>query len=293
MRRPRILALVLLLAVAGVAAAVAARHFRSGSPATGGSGTAAAVVTVTTLPSTTTASGSSSSQAAGASAGASASAGAGAAASAGASVSRAAAKFPRAGHLTGNSVVVRGTPSPQGKAIKVLHYFRSDYRVQEILAVGKRIGADHQVWYRISVPMRPNGTYGWIPAGSVKLRATVARIVVNIKRRTLDVYRHGNHVVHATVAVGAPGRGTPRGYFYVTARFVPYHDPFLGVFGLETSAYSHLTEWPGGGVVGIHGTNMPWLLGKAVSHGCVRVSNATAKALKRYVPVGTPIQIKE
>jgi lipoprotein-anchoring transpeptidase ErfK/SrfK len=97
-------------------------------------------------------------------------------------------------------------------------------------------------------------------------------------------------LLHAKVAVGAPGRETPLGEFYVTARFVP-DDPFLGSYALETSAYSRLTEWPGGGKVGIHGTSKPWLLGKAVSHGCVRVSNQTALALRRLAPVGTPISI--
>jgi lipoprotein-anchoring transpeptidase ErfK/SrfK len=64
------------------------------------------------------------------------------------------------------------------------------------------------------------------------------------------------------------------------------------VFAVETSAYSRLTEWPGGGVVGIHGTNTPWLIGQAVSHGCVRVENGTAKELRRYAPLGTPILIR-
>ena len=44
-------------------------------------------------------------------------------------------------------------------------------------------------------------------------------------------------------------------------------------------------------VVGIHGTNLPWLLGQAVSHGCVRVSNAVATRLRRLAPLGTPIDI--
>ena len=73
--------------------------------------------------------------------------------------------------------------------------------------------------------------------------------------------------------------------------FVPYQDPFLGVFAVETSAYSRLTEWPGGGKVGIHGTSRPDLLGQAVSHGCIRVANATAEALKRFAPLGTPITV--
>jgi L,D-transpeptidase catalytic domain len=201
-------------------------------------------------------------------------------------------RFPAAGGLLVHSVVVRRTPSLHGRAIKVLRDFRPDFRPQEILAVGKKAGTDHEVWYRINVPMRPNGTFGWIPAATVELSPTVSQIVVHVGSRTIDIYRRGKHVWHGAVAVGAPGMETPLGHFYVTARFVPYHDPFLGVFAVETSAYSRLSEWPGGGVVGIHGTDMPWLLGQAVSHGCVRVANTTARALRRYVPLGSPIEIK-
>jgi lipoprotein-anchoring transpeptidase ErfK/SrfK len=201
--------------------------------------------------------------------------------------------FPAAGELTVHSVAVRKKPNPSAPVVKVLHDFRPDFRPQEILAVRKTLGSNGQVWYRISVPMRPNGTYGWIPAATVSLSPTISQIVVNVGRRTIDIYRRGKHAWHGKVAVGAPGRETPLGHYYVAARFVPYHDPFLGVFAVETSAYSKLTEWPGGGVVGIHGTNLPQLLGKAVSHGCVRVSNRTAAALKRFAPLGTPIWIKK
>ena len=201
--------------------------------------------------------------------------------------------FPAAGELTVHSVPARKTPSPQGHVIKVIHAFRPDYRPQEMFAVRKAVGSDDQVWYRVSIPMRPNGTYGWIPANTVSLKPMHSQIVVNISRRTIDLYRFGKHKWHGKVAVGAPGRETPVGHYFVAARFVPYHDPFLGVFAVETSAYSKLTEWPGGGVVGIHGTNLPQLLGQAVSHGCVRVSNTTARRLKALAPLGTPIWIKK
>ena len=200
--------------------------------------------------------------------------------------------FPAAGPLRVDSVAVRRAPAPGAAVIKTMHQFRPDYRLQEILAVAARQGADGRPWYRISVPMRPNGTYGWVPAASVSLRPTVGRIVVHRTSRTIDVYRHGKLALHAFVAVGAPGMETPVGQYYVAARFVP-DDPFLGVFAVETSAYSRLTEWPGGGVVGIHGTSMPQLLGQAVSHGCVRVANSTAAALRRLAPLGTPISITD
>jgi lipoprotein-anchoring transpeptidase ErfK/SrfK len=200
--------------------------------------------------------------------------------------------FPAAGQFTVHAVPIHKTADTHSKVIKVLHDFRPDFRPQEILAVGKTVASDGTVWYRVSIPMRPNGTYGWIPANTVSLSPTAGQIVIDVNRRTIDLYWHGKHRYHAKVAVGAPGRETPLGHFFVAARFVPYHDPFLGVFAVETSAYSKLTEWPGGGVVGIHGTSEPQLIGMAVSHGCVRVVNSTAEQLKRYAPLGTPIWIK-
>jgi lipoprotein-anchoring transpeptidase ErfK/SrfK len=200
--------------------------------------------------------------------------------------------FPAAGEMVVHSVAVRKTPNPHASVIKVMKAFRPDFRPQEMFAVRKATGSDGEVWYRVSIPMRPNGTYGWIPAKTVSLKPTHSQIVINLRRRTIDLYRFGKHKWHGPVAIGAPGRETPVGHYFVATRFVPYHDPFLGVFAEETSAYSKLTEWPGGGVVGIHGTSLPQLLGKAVSHGCVRVSNTTARKLRTLAPLGTPIWIK-
>jgi lipoprotein-anchoring transpeptidase ErfK/SrfK len=199
--------------------------------------------------------------------------------------------FPAAGQLLVHSVAARVAPNPHARVIKVMHQFREDYRTQEILALKTTIGSDGKSWYQISIPMRPNGMKGWIPVHSVSVSPTVSQIVVNRSTRTIDIYWHGKHALHAIVAIGAPGMETPVGHYYVAARFVPFEDPFLGVFAVETSAYSKLTEWPGGGVVGIHGTSEPQLLGQAVSHGCVRVSNTTAAAMKKLAPLGTPITI--
>jgi len=199
--------------------------------------------------------------------------------------------FPAAGQLEISGVRVRARPDPQARVIGLMHYFRSDYRVQEILAVKSRVGSDGQTWYRISVPGRPNGRMGWIPAWSVQLKPTVAKVVVHRRSRRIDLYWHGRRVWRGLIAVGAPGMETPLGRYYATARFVPHGDKYLTVFAVETSGYSKLTEWPGGGVFGIHGTPEPWLLGKAVSHGCIRVSARTARKLRRYVPLGTPILI--
>jgi lipoprotein-anchoring transpeptidase ErfK/SrfK len=200
------------------------------------------------------------------------------------------ASYPAAGELVAMQLAVRSEPDPSAPVIRYLHQFRSDFRLQVVFALDQATGADGRTWFKVSLAMRPNGTVGWVPAGTVALRPMRSHIVVHRGLRTIDLFRGARRLLHAKVAVGAPGRETPLGEFFVTARFVP-DDSFLGVFALETSAYSRLTEWPGGGKVGIHGTSMPWLLGQAVSHGCVRVSNATARALERLAPVGTPISI--
>jgi hypothetical protein len=201
--------------------------------------------------------------------------------------------FPAAGPLEISGLRVRAQPDPEAPVIRLMHEFRRDYRRQEIFAVSSRVGSDGQPWYQISVPGRPNGRMGWIPASLVQLQPTVAKVEVHRRSRKIDLFWQGKRVWRAKIAVGAPGMETPLGLYYATARFVPHHDKYLSVFAVETSGYSKLTEWPGGGVFGIHGTPEPWLLGKAVSHGCIRVSNRTARKLRRYVPLGTPIYITQ
>ena len=73
---------------------------------------------------------------------------------------------------------------------------------------------------------------------------------------------------------------TPLGLFYVQVAYRPVGDPILGAWAFETSAYSRLSDWPGGGIVGMHGTNTPQLIGQAVSHGCVRMRNADIEYLR-------------
>jgi hypothetical protein len=177
--------------------------------------------------------------------------------------------------------------------IKPLMQFRDDYRNQVVYAVKVRVGADRRPRYEIGIPMRPSGTMGWIPARTTTVAPTVAEIDVHRQSPTIDLYWHGAHVWHGIVAIGAPGMETPLGHYFVPACFVPYNDPFLRVFGVETSGYSGLTQWPDGGWFGIHGTDMPQLLGEAVSHGCIRVSNLTATKLRRYAPLGTSIVITD
>ena len=119
------------------------------------------------------------------------------------------------------------------------------------------------------------------------------RIVVDVSKRTLTLYRSGRVVLRATVAVGAAATPTPTGRYYVNQRLVP--DSPNGPYGpaaIGVSAYSNvLTGWVQGGPIGIHGTNEPWSIGRAVSNGCIRLPNATLVRLFRLAVAGTPVTI--
>jgi lipoprotein-anchoring transpeptidase ErfK/SrfK len=149
------------------------------------------------------------------------------------------------------------------------------------------------VWYRLSLPGRPNGERGWVRSDTLDVQPVANRITVRLGARRIEVRRisNGKLLLQAIVAIGRPGTETPLGRdFYVRSGFVPT-DPFFGTYALETSAGSRLTEWPDHGIVGIHGTDRPQLLGQAVSHGCIRVDNTVANRLRRLAPPGTPIDI--
>ena len=189
------------------------------------------------------------------------------------------------------TVAVRSAPSRSASRVTVLKEFRSEYRPQFVLVTAERLDANGvPTWYRIVVPGRPNGRTGWIPAGAATIAKTGKVIVIDRSERRLELWQGDRRLLATTVAVGAPGMETPLGLFYVQWKFVPKAE-ILGAFAFETSAYSKLSDWPGGGIVGIHGTYWPWLLGKAVSHGCVRVHNRDILRLRGMVGVGTPIKI--
>jgi len=189
-------------------------------------------------------------------------------------------------------VAVRAAPRSDARRITVLRQFRRDYRPQVVLALSQRTDVESgtPTWYRISVPGRPNGRTGWIPAGAADLRPVDEFIHIDRGARTLELWSKGRLALKTRVAVGRPGMETPLGLFYVTWKVVP-RAPVLGKFAFETSAYSKLSEWPGGGIVAIHGTPEPQLLGQAVSHGCVRVANRDILRLRTRVGLGTPIRI--
>jgi lipoprotein-anchoring transpeptidase ErfK/SrfK len=149
-------------------------------------------------------------------------------------------------------------------------------------------------WYRVQLPVRPNGAKGYVRARDVELYTVETRIEVDISERRVVFYRRGKTVMTVTAAVGSPATPTPTGRFYVNQRLLS-NDPGgpFGPGGLGISAFSPvLTGWTQGGPIAIHGTNRPESIGQNVTNGCLRVPNRVLRRLFRATPAGTPVIIR-
>jgi lipoprotein-anchoring transpeptidase ErfK/SrfK len=159
---------------------------------------------------------------------------------------------------------------------------------------GERVDAScRPTAYRVQVAMRPNGVVGWVAPRAVMIGRVSTRIEVDLSERRLTLFRAGRTLLRAPVAIGSPATPTPTGRYYVNQRLVPA-DPG-GPFGpgaLGISAFSNvLTGWTQGGPIAIHGTNVPWSIGHAVSNGCLRLRNPVLRRVFRTAIVGTPVVI--
>ena len=149
-------------------------------------------------------------------------------------------------------------------------------------------------WVQVLLPIRPNGSRGWVREADVILTPTLFRITVELGEHRLRVYRDRSIVFEDTVAVGTPATPTPPGRFYIRALLkAPRPDTAYGPFAYALSGYSEVLQTFNGGDAefGIHGNDDASKLGTDASHGCVRMSNDGITALTAMLPLGTPVEI--
>jgi lipoprotein-anchoring transpeptidase ErfK/SrfK len=141
--------------------------------------------------------------------------------------------------------------------------------------------------------MRPNGRTGWVRQSALRPTHTVhTSLIVNRHTLRATLFDHGKKRFSARIGVGKASTPTPAGHFWIREKFRVKGNTIYGPRAMGTSAYAPtLSEWPGGGVVGLHGTNEPNLIPGRPSHGCVRLRNADILRLYRLVPTGTPVRI--
>lgn len=165
---------------------------------------------------------------------------------------------------------------------------------QNILLILKQLNVTPtQAWYEVRLAILPNDSLGWVPRSALgNLYAVDTHLYINRETFTATLDRDGVPVWSTRVGVGEPYWPTPPGQFYVRDRLTGFADPAYGPLAFGTNGRSAvLTEWPGGGFIGIHGTDVPELIPGAISHGCVRMKNSAILQLGKLMRVGTPVTI--
>jgi len=162
-----------------------------------------------------------------------------------------------------------------------------------LVAEGREPDADRVEVY---LPVRPNGSRGWVNASDVSITAVPYRIEVGIGEHRIRVFRDEEVILDEPVGVGRTDRPTPGGVYYLKELLQP-PDPngAYGVYAYGLSGFSNvLQSFNGGaGVIGIHGTNEPEAIGSDVSSGCIRLHNDAITRMVEEIglPLGTPVEI--
>ena len=189
--------------------------------------------------------------------------------------------------------LVHRSPSDSAPVVTRLETTTTDRTTNIVLVLGGIELKGDQTWYRVRLPILPNNSTGLgAEVGARRPLHGHTHLYINRLKLTATLKRDGKVVFKTIVGVGTPSHPTPRGQFYVRDKLVGFDNPVYGPLAFGTSARSAtLTDWPGGGFIGVHGTNEPEILPGYVSHGCIRMPNESILKLSRLMPVGTPITI--
>jgi hypothetical protein len=193
------------------------------------------------------------------------------------------------------AAVVRSDPSASSASVSKLH-FLTELRAPEVYRVTGRLTDDaDQTWLRIAVLGRPNGRLGWVPESALgPLHKVAETLVINRSSLRAILFKGKRRLFSAPIGIGRGKWPTPPGDFYIREGIrIKRGGGVYGAFAFGTSAYSPtLSDWPGGGVIGIHGTNEPDLIPGRISHGCIRMRNQQINRLRRLAGVGTAVEIR-
>ena len=190
--------------------------------------------------------------------------------------------------------VARSAPSAKASVVGRVGVWTPENFPNLALALQEVVDVKNGTWVQVRLAKLPNNSTGWIKRGALgSFHAVTTHLVVDRRALRATLYDKGLPVFQTIVGVGRPYWPTPHGEFYIREKITGFHNPMYGPVAFGTSARSAvLTDWPGGGFVGIHGTNEPQILPGRVSHGCIRMRNPAILKLARMLPIGTPLTVK-
>jgi len=186
----------------------------------------------------------------------------------------------------GKPIVARAQPNAKAKVVTQLSPHNLIGQDTPFLVLGSQPG-----WYQVQLPVRPNGTTGWVPADQVATSTVGDFLLATLSTYRIDHYRDGKLMDSFPIGIGVPTAPTPTGTFYVwaiqDAPGPPYDPVILALSGFSPT----LANWPYGGIIGVHGWADPGVEGKQISNGCLRMHPGDVSKLEQNLPLGTPIQI--
>ena len=189
---------------------------------------------------------------------------------------------------------VHDAPSGSARTIARLHA-KTEMKSREVyLMLSQQTDSKGRLWVRIRLPGQPNGRIGWVMRTALgDSHTTHTTLLVDKSDLKATIYKDGRPTWSAPVGIGTSKTPTPNGRFYV--RELIKMNPANGAYGpyiYGTSGYAKLSEFPGGGIIGVHGTSQPGLIPGRPSHGCVRLRNADIRVLAKRLPLGAPVRIR-
>jgi len=190
-------------------------------------------------------------------------------------------------------VAARAQPSSSSKVVSTLETVTGDATQNLVLLLDGVDGRGGQTWYHVRLPILPNNSTGWVPKSALgNVYEVHTHLYVDRETQTAVLKKDGRAVFSTRVGVGKSYWPTPAGQFYIRDKLTSFDNPYYGPVAFGTSARSAvLTDWPGGGFVGVHGTNAPDLIPGYISHGCIRMKNDAITKLAKLMTVGTPLTI--
>ena len=169
--------------------------------------------------------------------------------------------------------------------------------LQGLMVTGRHRDGAGRDWVRVQLPVRPNGSRGWLPLAKVRLWRTHTRFLVRLGSRRLEIWSGRRRVATFPIGIGRPGTPTPTGRFAIQdplrtpARLRPVYGPWTLILTAHSEAIDQFNG--GDALIGIHGAGngRAWRVGEASSFGCVILSDRDLAAVARRAWPGTPVVI--
>jgi lipoprotein-anchoring transpeptidase ErfK/SrfK len=194
----------------------------------------------------------------------------------------------------GTEVAVHQAPEESSRSEAYPNPWQLDENPEHSVPQVFLVTEQNQDWAQVLLPVRPNGTTGWVKKSEVRLTPNRFRIEVSLGAHQITVYDGENVMIQEPVAIGKESTPTPTGKYYTRVLLkAPDPNTVYGPYAYGLSGHSEvLTEFNGGDAeVGIHGNNDASVLGQSVSAGCIRMSNESITRLAGILPLGTPVEI--